>query len=354
MPIYFSRPMIVTRLFKLGIRFAAWVTPQVKEWHRKRNLNLTEAERHLAARNWVDAEQHLVLALAERRHTSGKQLDLLLQLVNAQYHQAKWEQTEQNVQVAIGLAGNDPSMRSRALATLVDLQLEQKKYSEVEQTIRAIEAIETAQSSPDRARLAECSRKLGTALLNSGRTGEAFSAFQQAATLSEQAFGTNHQHTAQSLAQLGMLSRQNGEHAEAQRCLRRALDIHRVNSGPDSHESTQALYHLAASLEESGDVEGAVGEYERVLKLKERQVGGNRQEAADAQVRLAALYVKAGRIGAARELLTQAIGALERKGGPQLAQAFEILAEVEDHMGNPAVARQWRERASEISAAQPR
>jgi hypothetical protein len=52
--------------------------------------------------------------------------------------------------------------------------------------------------------------------------------------------------------------------------------------------------------------------------------------------------------------LTQAIGALERKGGPQLAQAFEILAEVEDHMGNPAVARQWRERASEISAAQPR
>jgi tetratricopeptide (TPR) repeat protein len=148
-----------------------------------------------------------------------------------------------------------------------------------------------------------------------------------------------------------MLSRQNGEHAEAQRCLRRALDIHRVNSGPDSHESTQALYHLAASLEESGDVEGAVGEYERVLKLKERQVGGNRQETADAQVRLAALYVKAGRIGAARELLTQAIGALERKGGPQLAEAFAILAEVEDHMGNPADARQWRERASEITAA---
>ena len=83
-------------------------------------------------------------------------------------------------------------------------------------------------------------------------------------------------------------------------------------------------------------------------------MGGNRQEAADAQVRLAALYVKAGRIGAARELLTQAIGAMERKGGPQLAQAFEILAEVEDHMGNPADARQWRERASEITAAQPR
>jgi hypothetical protein len=64
-------------------RFAARITPQAKEWHRKRNLNLTEAERHMAARNWPDAEQHLVLTLAERRHTSGKRLDLLLQLVNA-------------------------------------------------------------------------------------------------------------------------------------------------------------------------------------------------------------------------------------------------------------------------------
>jgi len=133
--------MIVTRLFKLGIRFAAWITPQVKEWHRKRNLNLTEAERHLAARNWADAEQHLVLALAERRHTSGKQLDLLLQLVSAQCHQSKWEKAEQNIQVAMGVAGNDPSMRSRALTSLVDLQIEQKKYAEAEQTVREIESI---------------------------------------------------------------------------------------------------------------------------------------------------------------------------------------------------------------------
>jgi tetratricopeptide (TPR) repeat protein len=343
--------MSVTRIVRLGIRFAAWITPQVKEWHRKRNLNLTEAERFLAARNWVDAEQHLVLALAERRHSTERQLDLLLKLVTARSNQAKWQQTEETIQMALGLADQrkDQAMRSRALASLVDVQLAQKKYSEAEQTIRAIEAIEAAQSTPDLARLALCSRKLGTALLNIGRTAEAFGAFQRAASLSEQAFGPNHEHTAQSLAELGMLSRQNGEHAEAQRCLRRALDIHRNASGPDSHESTQALYHLAASLEESGDLEGAAGEYERVLRLKERQVGGNRQEATDAQVRLAALYVKAGRIGNARELLLQAIGPLERKRGPELAQALEILAEVEDHMGHPAEAAEWRERAAEIN-----
>jgi len=79
-------------------------------------------------------------------------------------------------------------MRSRCLVAVVDLQLDQKKYSEAEQTIREIEALEAAQSSPDRARLALCSRQLGTALLSSGRKTEAMQAFPQAAALSEPGF----------------------------------------------------------------------------------------------------------------------------------------------------------------------
>ena len=75
--------MSVFRLFRLSIRFAAWVTPQVKEWHRKRNLNLTEAERNMAAHNWVEAEQYLTLTLAEPRHASKRRFDLILQLVQA-------------------------------------------------------------------------------------------------------------------------------------------------------------------------------------------------------------------------------------------------------------------------------
>ncbi|HLK19381.1 MAG TPA: tetratricopeptide repeat protein [Bryobacteraceae bacterium] len=337
--------MTVTRIFKLCIKLAAWATPHVKEWHLKRNLNLTEADRHLTARNWADAEHHLVLALAERRHTAKKQIELLSNLATARSKQNKFPEAEQTVQAALEKAdqSRDQPMRSHALATLVDIQLDQKKYGEAEGTIRAIEAIET-----DRARLAQCSRKLGAALLNSGRAEEASAALHRAAALSEQAFGAQHQHTAQTFAELGMLSRQIGQHEEAQRCLRKALDIHRATSGADSHESTQALYHLAASLEESGDYQSAVDEYERMLRLKERQVGGNREEAIDVQVRLAALYVKAGRIGSARELLTQAIGALERKGGPQFAFACEVFAVVEQHMGNPREAAAWRARSAQV------
>jgi tetratricopeptide (TPR) repeat protein len=132
--------------------------------------------------------------------------------------------------------------------------------------------------------------------------------------------------------------------------LRRAADIHQSASGPESHAATEAIYNLAASLEQSGDVNGAVNEYERVLKLKDRQVGGNREEATEVQVQLAALYVKAGRIAPARELLMQAIATLERKGGPPLARALGTFADVEERMGRKEEARQWRERAEEISA----
>jgi tetratricopeptide (TPR) repeat protein len=343
----------ITRIFRLGIRFAVWVTPHVKEWHRKRNLNASEAERHMGARNWSEAEKHLAAALNERRYSSKRRVGFLLDLAEAQRKQAKLDHSEQTARRAMELAGQvgDHALRTKAMESLVDVQITQHKYVDAEQTVRDIACLEAAQPKPDRARLATCARKLGTALLKSGRHDEAFEAFQQAASLAEQAFGAEHVETAQSLTQLGMLSRQHGNHAEAQRCLRRALEIHRATSGPESNATTEALYNLAASLEQSGDLAGAMSEYERVLALKDRQVGGNREEATEVQVHLAALYVKAGRIAPARELLTQAIATLERKGGPPLARALETFAEVEERMGHPKEAVQWRERAAEIGAA---
>ena len=69
------------------------------------------------------------------------------------------------------------------------------------------------------------------------------------------------------------------------------------------------------------------------------------------KVHLAGLYVKAGRVAPARELLTQAIGTLERKGGPRLARALDTFADVEERMGHTEEAKQWRERATEIGEA---
>jgi tetratricopeptide (TPR) repeat protein len=341
----------VTRIARLGVRLAAWATPHVKEWHRKRHLNRVEGERHLAIRNWSEAETHLTLALAERRHSSKRRLGLLLGLTEAQRKQGKASEAEQTIQTAVTLAASakDKVLQSQALDGLADIQLDQKKYSEVEATIAKIETLERSLPHPDFKRLASCSRKLGTALLKNGRSEEAMKAFERAAQLSEKSFGPDHVETANALTELGARYREHGNHAEAQRHLRRALEIHRKASGIDSHAATLDLYHLASSLEESGDIEAAAGQYEKVLAIKERQVGADREQTAETQAHLAAIYLRAGRTSAARELLLHSIGVL-RKHDERREFALEAMACVEDLLNHQEEAQKWRDKAAESVA----
>jgi tetratricopeptide (TPR) repeat protein len=342
----------VTRILRLGVRLAAWATPHVKEWHRKRHENRVEGERHLTARNWSEAEKHLTLALAERRHASQRRLDLLLGLTEAQRKQGKSSDAEKTSQLAIDLAASSKNkvLQSRALDGLVDIQLDQKKYNNVEMTIEKIETLERSLKDPDYKRLASSSRKLGTALLNSGRPEEAMKAFERATELSEKSFGPDHVETGNALAELGKQYRANGNHTEAQRCLRRALEIHRKTSGVDSLAATQDLFHLAASLEESGDSESAADQYERALAVADRQIGGDREQTAVTQAHLAAIYMRSGRTSAGRELLLHAIGVL-RKKDERLEFALETMASIEDMLNHPEEAQNWRDKAAESVAS---
>jgi tetratricopeptide (TPR) repeat protein len=340
----------VTRVVRLVIRFAAWVTPQVQRWHRERHVNRVEGLRHLGAHNWTEAEKHLSRALAERRRGAKERVELLLGLAQAQRGQRKQAEAEETTRLAIDTAveAKDADAHSHALDTLVDLQLDLGQYAEAEQTTGEIARLQSEQGKPNRAMMAKCSRKLGTALLKTGRENEALEAFQKAADLSEAAFGTQHAETANNFVELGMLHRQQGNHPEAQKHLRRALEIHRAALGPDSLEAAQDLHHLSASLEESGDLDGAATELERLLLLRTRQVGANAEETADAQVRLASLYLRAHRPGPAKELLSSALRVLERKPGPRLAAALETLALTEEQFGRSDEAKRLREQAQSM------
>jgi len=343
----------ITRLFRLGIRVAAWATPRVQQWNRERNLNRSEGQRHLEARNFAEAERYLNLALEERRHPDTRRLELLLDIAQAQRGQKKLPQAEETACHAIELAvrSRDAAMHSLALEALLDAQFEQGRHVEAEKTGREIERLEEAQPKPSSARLAICSHKRATALTRIGLNHEAAQALQQGVKHAEQAFGPNHAQVGDILSQLGALQRHAGDHTEAQRSLRRALQIHGETAGHASHEATQDLHHLAVSLEESGDLDSAAREYERMLTLRERQLGGNKEDVADVQVRLAALYLRAGRSAAANELLTQAIATLERKGGSRYRAALELMVSAEESAGRFENAKRWRERAGLTPAA---
>src|SRR5258708_4327415 len=126
-----------TRIIRLGVRIAAWATPYVKEWHRKRHLNRTEGERHLSSKNFSEAERHFALALAERKHPAKRHLDILLGLKESQRKQGKAAEAEQTTQLAIDLAGTakNKALESKALDALADIQLDQKKYAEAEASL---------------------------------------------------------------------------------------------------------------------------------------------------------------------------------------------------------------------------
>ncbi len=347
----------VTRIFKIGLRVAEWATPHVQSWHRDRNLVRTEAQRHLAAGNWSEAENYFQGALEEKHHSTADTLELMLGLTEAQRRQSKLEDAERTACSAISIAikAENETMHALALDALASVQLDGQRYAEAERTAREVIRLETARPKPDHARLASCSRKLASALDRSERPAEAIEALRKALGHTEKAYGEEHAETAGHLHELGLLHRRHGDHDSAQLCLRRALGIHRtlgINgaAGAASPEATETLYNLAASLEESGDLNGATTEFERMLTLRERQVGANPEETSAAQVRLAALHLRTGRISSARELLIQALPGLERKGGPMLAQAFETLASAEERSGREDKARFYREKAM-IAAA---
>jgi Tfp pilus assembly protein PilF len=338
---------IFVGLIRMAMRIASWAEERVKEWWQERQFQIVEGQRQLDCRNWSEAEKHLSLALAERRHSNHQRCELLLNLERAQRRQGKFAEAEQCLQAAMTVASNR-SLRARAQDALLELHLGQARYPEAEQSIAQILQAELADSQPDGARLARCYRKLGTLHLKTERYAEAMEAFRQSAEVSERVFGAQHPETAQSFGDLGMLLRRHGDHAQAQLFLRRALDIHREASGLDSHEATQGLHHLASSLEESWDLSGAAGEFERLLALRARLVGVNPLGNAATEVPLAGLYLKAQRIGPAKELLNHAVCVLERNGGPPLAQALDMLALAEEQSGRPEEARRWREAASHL------
>src|SRR5215469_10254907 len=116
--------MSIIRLFRLGIRAAAWATPRVQEWHRERQMNQKESQRHLDAKNWAQAETYLIAALQEKcsPKVTG---ELLVKLSKAQLHQKKFEQALESANACVDLAAVEPNLRWDALDALTSIQLAQ-------------------------------------------------------------------------------------------------------------------------------------------------------------------------------------------------------------------------------------
>src|SRR5882724_350700 len=155
--------MSIGKAFKLLIKTAAWATPHIQRWHRKRTLNRSEALRHLGAKNWSLAEEHFTLALEERKHSTKQHVELLSGLAQAQLPQGKTAEAKQTLESAIEIASTAKNSAAQlvVLDTLVDIQLATADNSGAEKTAIEIDRLERKQAPPNLKRIAVAARKLG-------------------------------------------------------------------------------------------------------------------------------------------------------------------------------------------------
>jgi len=338
--------------FRWSMQLAAWASPHLRAWSLERSLNRLEAERHLQARNYSEAEKFLLQAVAEadERHHSVRRIQFRLQLAEAQRRQHKLMEAEKTVRAALDLTVriSNPSGYVQCLDTLAEVFHDAGNYPAMDAALQQGLRTEAAMPHPDPLRMARRVHRLGTARHKGGRSEEAIPALEKAVQLHERAYGEEHLQTGHLLSELGSIYRALGNHESAQRCLRRALRIHEDKLGYESEEAARDLHHLAGSLEESGDIEGAANQYERALQLKLRVVGGDLEELAEMEFGLAGIYIGWNNYARARELLADAIGTFKSKKDVRLAIAHETVAHVEECSGRYQEAVEALARAGKI------
>jgi tetratricopeptide (TPR) repeat protein len=317
-------------------------------WSLDRNWHRSEAERHLKERNYTEALHHLTIAVeeAERRNLSAKQrVRFRLELADTQRRVAaqspdeaenllKAAEASARAAIVVAAQAGDPEEYVNCLDALADVFTDRKDFASLEALEKEALRRGAALTHPDPLRMAKRVHRLAVARHKLGNHVDALPALEKSITMHEQSWGPDSLEMGGLLFESGCIYRAQAQHEKAQDCLRRALRIHEKAYGPDSAEATADLQQLAGSYEDSGDLDKAAAQYERCLMLKLREIGVKHiEEAALMQYSLANLHAGWGNLARARELMTDCIGSFRRDGGPRLAVAFEMLAQIEERSG---------------------
>ncbi|HEY1756414.1 MAG TPA: tetratricopeptide repeat protein [Bryobacteraceae bacterium] len=339
--------------FLKSLRWSAVWAPPLESWTMDRNWSRAEGERLLQAHNYQEAEPYLAEAVADAdKHSLSvpKRVRLRVQLADVQRKQNKFAEAEQTLRAAIGLAAEvtDGPGYLMSLDALAEVFMAQANFAAAEKVSQEGVRIESELPHPDPLRMARRVHRLGIARYKGGRSSDAIPALKKGLELHEQSYGADHEETNRVLSELGTIYRAEGMHEDAQRCLRRSLRFYQNTFGSEDPRAMHDVHQLAGSLEESGDTEAAAHEYERVMDLKSRMLGRDLEELAEMQFSLASLYAGWGNYPRSRELLADCLGTFKRKGGPRLAVAHEMLAQVEEYSGRFHDAARELERAGKV------
>jgi CHAT domain-containing protein/tetratricopeptide (TPR) repeat protein len=204
------------------------------------------------------------------------------------------------------------------------------------------------------ARTASDPRAEAMALLHLGSTEAEAGRFDLAAAAHQRALGLAEALTPAEPALVGQIANalaiaalESGDAAAAQEAIDRARDIEATLRPPDPGRRASVLNNVARVAEVRGDVGKARAAYEEALAL----LHPDDPAGATLRYNLAGLLADQGDADAAEALVTRAIAQLEPTGGPELARALRVLAQVRAVREDGPGVREAEARARDILVA---
>jgi len=242
------------------------------------------------AGRYVEAETHLVAALAEAEKS----------------------------------AKDEPRLAT-SLNNLAELYRTQGRYGEAAPLFQRALSIRERLLGPKHAQVATVLNNLALVYYAQARYGEAEPLHKRALEIWEKRYGPQHPQVATSVNNLGELYRAQGKYVLAEQYSRRALAIWEKAHGPNHPNVALALNNLGMTFVKQESYFQAEPLYQRSLVIAEKALGPAHPQVASTLNNLALVYDHQGRDGEAERLYARALAIDQRALGSNHPDVGAIL-----------------------------
>lgn len=334
----------------IGLAVAAltasvWVLPFALRWWQSQNVHYAEAEKHLKAGNWSQAEKWCQ-AIADVAKQPGVKADMLAKVALCQAKERRYAEALETVAKAMPFA-KQPEVKSRLLTAKAEAQLGMGEGAAAAASQR--EALTLAErKSKDKKAIAERLLELGKTLTTTD-PAQAIETLQQALEEYRTVYGEGAPEFAKPLKALAEAHLNTGDAASAITHLEQCSKLIEQTLTTDAPDFMAATEKLAEAYDLAGRYEDAVATFERAVALHERHVGKSTPEFITALMYLAAHYCAEGEYARAMELARLAHGQMGIARDPRLNEGLELLAIIYERSGRPAEAAEFRSKKAAVA-----
>lgn len=176
---------------------------------------------------------------------------------------------------------------------------------------------------------------IGTVYHNLGQYQQAKTLHEQALSVREDEFGSDHPEVAKSLHNLARVYKENGDYNRAGQFYRQALEIRKKYLSQDDPLIGESLYHMGMFHQRvTGDLDSAESAYRRSLAIRKNAYGTLHERVAESLRGLGGVFIAEGNYKKAESHYQQAIAIQNSLLGPKHPETLTTL-------NNLAILKAW-------------